>query len=200
MNIMNQARGFQLPSAEDIANLGPAERASMAALLLEGLEPGRQPLELFTQFSRLIVAATVEVVPVRTVSKQPEVWLGRRSKDDPWYPDKWVLPGVVILPDDKQDEENTLLGPIKRLFKADLQGIQQVSDLHQIPSQFRFDGRGHEVTTQYWTHVQTGSEPYEGRFFGQDDLQDPQFKDDILTEGLLTIDRAIADYEAQRTA
>ena len=184
---------------EEIASLDPIERANMAAALLEGLEPGRQPLELFSQLTRLTVVSTVELVPIRTVRKQPEIWLGKRSKTDMWWPDKWVLPGVVVLPTDTQNPNKTLEGPISRLFEDDLNGIQQVGELHQLPSQFRFDGRGNEVTTQYWTHVQTSDEPYEGRFFTLDDLRHPAFRADILDEGLLTINRAVVDYEAQRT-
>jgi hypothetical protein len=190
---------YKPPTAEEIATLDPAERAVMAAAFLESLEPGRQPLVLFKQLTRLTVGSAVEVVPIRTVKKQPEIWLGKRSENDPWWPNKWALPGVVILPSDTHDSQNTLLGPVARLFESELRGIRQIDDLHQLPSQFRFDDRGNEVTTQYWTHVETDDEQYNGRFFTLDDVRDAELDGSLLTEGLITIDRAIADYQTRRT-
>lgn len=187
--------GESLPAnIESIASLGLEERAEMAAALLESLEPGRQPLELFKQLSRITVTATVEVVPIRTVNELPEIWLDKRSASDSWWPNKWALPGVVVLPTDAQDHENTLAGPVKRLFESELRGVRQLGGLNQLPSQFRFDGRGNEVVTQYWTHVVASEEPYEGRFFTMDDLTNPDVKDTILQESSLTINRAVADY------
>ncbi|HEX3569029.1 MAG TPA: hypothetical protein VHT70_05140 [Candidatus Saccharimonadales bacterium] len=189
---------FRIPTNEEVTALDPSVRAEMAAALLQGLEPGRQPLELFKQLCRLTVATTVEIVPIRTQGEEPEVWLGQRSESDPWWPSKWILPGVVILPNDTRDDENTLAGPIERLFETDLKGIGRIGDLHQLPSQFRFDGRGTEVTTQYWTEVETGNEPYQGQFFRVADLRETEPEGGLIEEGWLTIDRAITDYEALR--
>jgi hypothetical protein len=184
------------PTDEAVDALSPAERAAIAAAMLKGLAPGRQPLALFTQLSRLTTASTVEVVPIRESQEGPEVWLGQRSESDPWWPRKWTLPGIVILPTDERDCENTLEGPIGRLFERELEGIERVGELHQIPSQFRHDGRGVEVTTQYWTLVKTGEASYGGQFFIVADLQREEPNGGVLEEGWLTIDRAVASYEA----
>lgn len=189
---------IHIPTDEEVASLDPAARAEMAAAFLKGLEPGRQPLELFTQLSRLTVASTVEIVPIRERAEGPEVWLNQRSRDDRWWPGKWVLPGAVILANDTRDAENTLSGPITRLFATELDGIQQVDELHQLPSQFRYDGRGTEVTTQYWTRVETSEEPYQGQFFNVSELRRTEPEGGVLDEGWLTIERAVADYEVLR--
>jgi hypothetical protein len=52
-----------------------------------------------------------------------------------------------LEPDANRDAENSLEGPVSRLFEGELSGIRRVDSLHQLPSQFRFDGRGVEVTT-----------------------------------------------------
>ena len=195
---MSNSVELRIPTDEEVAALDPVIRAEMAAALLKGIEPGRQPLDLFTQLSRLTVASTVEIVPIREQSEGPEVWLSQRSKDDRWWPGKWVLPGAVILANDTRDTNNSLTGPIARLFESELGGIRQVDDLHQLPSQFRYDGRGTEVTTQYWTRVETGAEPYQGQFFNVSELRENEPEGGVLDEGWLTIERAVADYATLR--
>lgn len=188
---------LRIPSDEEVAAIDPAMRAEMAAVLLRGIEPGRQPLGLFAELCRLTVASTVEVVPIRIGDEGPEVWLHQRDDNDPWWPSKWALPGVVIMPIDAHDDKNSLDKPIARLFESELSGVRQVDSLHQLPSQFRHDGRGNEVTTQYWTLVETADEPYHGQFFNVGKLREAEPEGGLLEEGWMTINRAMADYESQ---
>ncbi|HSX36698.1 MAG TPA: hypothetical protein VLG13_01070 [Patescibacteria group bacterium] len=189
---------LRIPSEEEVASIDPSVRAEMAAAFLRGLEPGRQPRELFAEFCRLTTLSTVEVVPIREGAEGLEVWLDQRSEDDPWWPSKWTLPGVVILPTDARDDKNSLEGPIARLFEDELGGIQPIDELRELPSQFRDDSRGKEVTSQFWTRVETRDEPYSGRFFNIESLRAVPPEGGVLEESWLTIDRAVADYKAQQ--
>jgi hypothetical protein len=206
---------LHVPTDAEVVALEPAQRAEMAAGLLEGidpnnhrlmiaelaaaclgkLEPGRQPFNLFMEISRITVASTVEFVPIRERNDELQVWLEKRSgKNDP-FRGKWVLPGVRILDDDPIDEERSLRGPIKRLFKDELSGIQLVGDIHQLPSQYREEARGKEVTEQFVGRVETGSKPYPGKFFNSEELTSAGIVDDILEEGWLTMQRAFKYYK-----
>lgn len=166
--------------------------AEAAAAYMEYMEPGRQPLEYFKQACRLGVAATVEIVAIREQEQGPEVWLERRSENDPWWPGKFVLSGSVILGNDIQDEPRTLNGPIRRIYRDELTGITPAGELHQLPAQFRFDGRGNEVTNQFWTLVETGDEPYAGGFYNLEQLPTSEFASDVLDETWLTLNRVVA--------
>ena len=203
------SEALHIPTGDEVAALDPGTRFEIAAAMLNGLDaglrtnmlanllgelaPGRLPLAVFKEFCRLAVGSAVEVVPIRDQGRGPEIWLEQRSHDDPWWPDKWVLPGVRILPTDEHDTANSLGGPVARLFKHELPGIRQAGELSLLPPQFRNDGRGEEVATQFWVPVETGGEPYPGRFFSLNELR--RNPPDALHEGWLTINRAVAAYK-----
>lgn len=173
---------------------GAAARAAAegAAAYMKYMKPGRQPLPYFEQACRLGVATTVEVVAIREQEQGPEVWLERRSENDRWWAGKYALSGTVILGSDIQDEEKTLSGPVNRLFRDELTGITPVGELHQLPAQFRHDGRGNEVTNQFWTLVETGDEPYAGGFYNLEQLPLSEIGRHVLGETWLTLNRVVA--------
>ncbi|MBI4092481.1 MAG: NUDIX hydrolase [Candidatus Kerfeldbacteria bacterium] len=90
------------------------KQISTCAKLLEQLEPGFLPFEIFSQISRLVRLPVVNVIPVRQEASRIQIGLIKRENDDPWWPGRWHLPGTVILSTD------TMNGAIQRLLKEEI--------------------------------------------------------------------------------
>lgn len=161
--------GLRVPTQEEVAMLSVQERAEFAAALLEGLEPGRQPLDLFTQFARLTVMSTVELIAFD--SNPPgntQVLLTQRPSDDPWWPNMWHVPGTALLPTDIVTRDETIdftdecfnpfekyeKGPIDRILKNELQDCVVVIDgPHLLQARPRLGIRGPENTVFFYAQV-----------------------------------------------
>lgn len=173
---------FHIPTDDEVAALDPKERAEMAAAYLRGLEPGRQPLSLFTQMARLAVLSTVEVIPIKEGEDKdrPQVLLTQRPKSGDWWSGKWHVPGVVLLPSDEtRPEENySYTTPVTRLFTNELGGAVTLADEPQV-LYGRFagtmppGGRGRESTLIHYAQVEDVpgvALPDNARFFDAHDV------------------------------
>lgn len=171
-----------VPSPEEVGKLSVEHRAAMAAAYLNGLEAGRQPLELFTQLARLTVISTVELVPLRSNpdTDATEVLLLQRPNTDDWWPNQWHVPGTVVLPTDTITHDNDIdfaqssfrpsdsySSTISRLIKAELGDTIYVPETpHLLEARHREGIRGHESTIMFWSAVEVVSLAIpSGKFF-----------------------------------
>lgn len=157
----------------NLQNATPDELAQLAAECLAGLEPGRQPLALFSEMARLMVASIVEVMPIRTSpSGKTEVLLAERPSADPWWANKRSLPGSVQTPsgsmdfsinrDFKEPVDNVLFDDFGDSVVRTSNNIQ-ISDIHQ-----RSGPRGSEQVVLTLVGVDTAvpfTKPIGGDFF-----------------------------------
>src|SRR3989344_787961 len=187
---MSDYTGEHIPTTAEVAQLSAETRADMAAAYLSGLEPGRQPLGLFTQLSRLSVMSIVELVPVRAQpkAKTAEILLLRRPQDDPWWPGQWHVPGTVILPSDEVifngdidfdnpnfDPIDSYTSPVSRLVQRELQDkVEIMHGPYLLESRFRLGERGYESAVMLWAEVNHSDDQTleDGQFFVPADITD----------------------------
>lgn len=205
------------PSPEEVAQLSAEEAAAAAAVYLERLEPGRQPLELYTQLSRLTVMSTVELVPLR---KDPETGriqalLTQRPEDDKWWPNQWHVPGSTILPSDevtdddlidfKNEDFNPLdsyRSPLDRIVAEELRGgIDIVEGPYLLEARHRAGIRGPESTVMFWAEVETvdGLVLPVGQFFDAEDIGAQSPVGGLIVGHAGLIERAAAAYGHRHT-
>lgn len=182
-----------------IDEMSPTELAELAALCLEKLEPGRQPLPLFTQLARLVVMSTVEVVPFKQTSAVPKVLLSKRPDDDLWWPGQWHLPGTVLLPTDNAANVHDYDTPVERLLKDEFEGsIVKSGDLNIFDAQRRSGPRGAEQTVFGWTAINLANgfeDVVGGELFDASNVE-AELGGEATVEGhLLTVSRALRGYK-----
>lgn len=147
---------FNMPSNEQLKSATPAELAQLAAECLAGLEPGRQPLPLFTQLARLVVLSSIEVVPLRPKEDKLEVLLAKRPEDDPWWANQLHLPGSIQMPmgQDEPLASNDYSEPVDRVLTDDFgTSIARTGDVKLFSVERRHGVRGSEQTALAWTQV-----------------------------------------------
>ena len=166
---------FQRPTPEQIAAAQPGELAQLAADCLARLEPGMQPLPLFTQLARLVRISTFEFVPILADAEGPTVLLSQRDANDPWWADLWHVPGSVLppapanTPFGKED-----YGPSadKLLIKEFGGSVVRQGDLQLFDAHPRYEARGSEQTVFLWGRVALAEgfdAPTGGQFMSIDD-------------------------------
>jgi len=90
------------------------QQITTCTTILEQLEPGFLPLEIFNQIARLVRLPVVDVVPIKHQGPDLNIGLLKRETNDLWWPNMWHLPGTVFRSTD------TLDGAIKRLLDDEL--------------------------------------------------------------------------------
>lgn len=185
-------------------HLTPQQRAEAAAVLLEELQPGRQPFGLFKQFARLTFMSTAELTPVRTNdSGETEVLLTQRPADDTWWPNQWHLAGSALIADDVTDTH----GPqdyelfYRRLFANELPFVTMTDGPHLFDAHPRLGIRGPEQTVFHFGEVEVTGElpPRAGFFIVRDVIEAPPEGGLIIGHGQ-TIAKAALAYEHRRRA
>ena len=68
--------------------------------ILSKLEPGILPFEIFSQVARLVRLPMLDLIPYKKEGNRKLIGLLKRDANDPWWPDKWTLPGTVITVND----------------------------------------------------------------------------------------------------
>lgn len=182
----------------DLEGMNQDELADLAAACLEKLEPGRQPLPLFTQLARLVVTSTVEIVPFKGTCESPKVLLAKRSDDDPWWPGQWHLPGTVLLTTDKAFDVHDYETPVDRLYNDEFHGsISRVGSVTIFDSQRRTDTRGSEQTVFGWSHITLTSgfdEVTGGELFDADRIESELAGENVIDGHLNSVKRALRHY------
>ncbi len=96
----------------------PSEQEiSQAAAVLNRLQPGFLPQELFMAVTRLCAVPILELVPLRRNNGKTEVLLLQRPADDPIWPSQLHTPGTFIL---STDIGEGLTKPLTRLYDKEL--------------------------------------------------------------------------------
>jgi hypothetical protein len=139
----------------DLEALAPEQHAEIAAAHLGRLQPGRQPLTLFSELARLVVLPTIEIIPLRQVNGQPEVLMAKRPDNDRYWPSLWHLPGVVVLATDPATHFRDLSGTTNRIFEKELGGAVAPAGEPNILEIRRAKGpeRGDELSPILWIEV-----------------------------------------------
>lgn len=179
-------------------NMTQAELAELAAACLEKLEPGRQPLPLFTQLARLVVTSTVEMVPIRIKDNKLEVLMAKRPDDDPWWPGQWHLPGAILLPTDNASDVHDYDTPVERLYVEEFgQSVIKSGDVNIFDVQRRLIPRGSEQTVFGWSLIELAdgiSEVRGGKFFDVDTIDDQLDRESVVDGHIDTVNNALANY------
>lgn len=154
---------------------------------LAQLKPGILPLPIFLEVSRLCVLSTVEIVPIRLGKNNSiQVFLGKRKKDDPNWPNMFHAPGTVIR---ETDREGNFEDAIKRILTDELKDVKiEVGPIFVKPV-FRDLGRGKETALIHWAIIK-GSCPL-GKYFNIDSLPG-----DIIKKQVKDIKMAVSHFKA----
>jgi hypothetical protein len=184
----------------NLDEITPDEVADLAAACLERLEPGRQPLPLFTQMARLVVTSIVEIVPFDSKSDWPSVLMAKRPDDDPWWPGEWHLPGAVLLPTDVISDRHDYNTPVTRLLAEDFKNSVVIDGQVRIFDTIRRSGvRGSEQVALGWTNVMVAdgvAEVVDGTFFDADHIE-RELAGEAVVRGHLPIIRSALDHYRQ---
>ena len=135
-------------------SLSPSEIHDIAQNLKK-IKPGTLPLEIFSEFCRLKVTITLEVVPLcLSPDGQVYVVMFNRGPDDLWWPNEFHTPGTCLHPNDIPEGQWGL--PTKafdRLKDTELKEIKLIGDLNFIDNHNRQTNRGPESVQVYLQEV-----------------------------------------------
>lgn len=133
---------------------------SHSIALLAALEPGKLPLGIFNEVSRLTVTPVVEVVPFYKDSDGSlKVVLFQRAADDKLWSGMYHIPGTIVL---ATDTFGSFDDAIKRVLDGKLLNCWLTTPIF-VESQLCQVQRGMEVALIYMT--QLGSMPENGQLF-----------------------------------
>jgi ADP-ribose pyrophosphatase YjhB (NUDIX family) len=137
--------------------------------LLEKLEPGYYPFEVFMQFARLNTIPCVECLVIRTDDYgKLEVLLTNRKVDDPLWPSKPHIPGCVVRPGE------SLEVVFKRLIDDEI-GSKSLTAPVEVLTELRQSKRGPEMVNFYYVELQ--DEPKNGKFYKLSQLPEDLIED-----------------------
>ena len=129
---------------------GPSpEEITAAARVLAKLRPGFLPFDIFIQFTRLMVASVVEVVPLRRKSGKVEVLLLPRGSDDTLWPNMVHTPGTLLR---ATDRENSFEDAFDRI-REETGGISFVGHPVFVQAYVRKSRRGMENSRVFYVEV-----------------------------------------------
>ncbi len=190
---------LERPTVEQIADASKEELANLAADCLEQLEPGRQTLELFKQIARIMPLPGFEIVPLNNQPDSLKILLNKRPFDDEWWPNKWALPGGIILQSDKTggDWHERLT---KRILEKDFKGtVVPTSETHKLGNDFREHMRGKELTALGWVEVELVPDiisPVGGAFFDVELAINEPLEGGLVDGHAEIIQKALAEYSS----
>jgi len=153
------------------------EDVEQLVILLDKLQRGYQPYEVFKKLAEKLVTPTIELLPIRTTeSGEVQVLLTKRPDDDEFWPGQWHIPGSIIL---ASDEEGSLKSAYSRVLDGELGGAVQPQDEPQlVGQQFWEVERGRELDALHYVVADPNKElPEEiGTFFPIDQLPENVIK------------------------
>lgn len=157
-----------------------AEEVTAAARTLEAsYDPatGRLPAELFYATSRTVPRPTIELA-IFSADKQ-KVLLTKREGDDPYFANKWHLPGVMMVPVDTEGtfpnaNDNAAMRALEELEGTRVNGLMQLSPEYVDPPA-RKGPRGVEVPVIYGGLL-VPEKPNVGEMFDVDNPPEPLYE------------------------
>lgn len=144
----------------------------LAARILDRLEPGYQPLEIFNAICRITATPVVEVVPLKLADRGSiEVLMLQRDPDDTYWPNMWHGPGTVLRATDRPG--TAYEDAFKRILHGELQNPNLVSGPTWFASGLMMGLRGMSAYNGFWVQLDPATTiPKRGRFFGIERLPD----------------------------
>ena len=153
--------------------------------LLQQLQPGFVPYDIFVQLARIVALPIFEVVPLRAHNGRIEVLLLPRDKDDPIWPSQIHTPGTVVRATDVGDQA----GILQRIVTDELNGTN-IGELHFVCNMLHQSKRGAEQAQVYWAEV--SEEPKSGTFYDVDNLPE-----NVIDSQREFIAQAVEKYKEQ---
>jgi len=132
------------------------------------------PLPIFLEIYKLIVPATIEIVPFYQDKKTLKILLVKRPKNDPTWPNLYHLPGTVVR---QSDKINSFNNPFKRILGGELKNTKTIGNPVLIKPLFRNLGRGKEITLLHWVLIK--NKPTIGKLFEINHLPENMIKQQI---------------------
>lgn len=160
------------------------EDIQKAVQVLKNLQPGKLPLPIFLETTRLTVTPIVEIVPLRKYNNAIEVLLTKRENDDPNWAGMYHTPGTVIR---ASDTEGSYDDAFNRILEGELKGtitkspVFVTSILHKVK-------RGMESSLIFW--VEVTCEPLTGEFYDSNHLPES-----LIDTQIKFINIAIEDFK-----
>lgn len=165
---------------------GPTEaEIGLAADVLSRLPIGRLPLPIFEEVAVRSVLTAYELVIFRFRENKLQVLLLQRDSNDPWWPDEWHSPGIILTPEDASFE-----GAHKRLIDSELSGAIKITRPSFVDDLILdTKKRGIENAHIVWSMVQEG-DPEHGEFFDVGNLPS-----DLIDHHHPILEAAISNYK-----
>lgn len=132
-----------------MSNLNPTE-ISQVVTLLQKLEPGFLPKDIFLEVARLVTTPVIELVPLRLNDGEVEVLLLKRDEDDKHWPGMLHTPGTVIRSTD------TFATAFERLVADELNN-SKVGEMKFIDKELIPTERGKAIAFIYYTEIKDSS-------------------------------------------
>ena len=130
--------------------------------LLNKLEPGFLPEQIFYQISRLAVLSAAEIAVLRRNSDKIEALLIKRPDDDPFFAGLWHTPGSMYISGDSIEKRP------HEVLKNELPNTKFTSELkYLLDSEIVQYARGNVLERIYMIEASDSSD---GVFFPIDDL------------------------------
>jgi len=125
-----------------------ASEIKTAVEILEKLEPGVLPFELFHQIARLYVTPIIEIVPLKKhASGEITTILLQRDDDDPVWPGMMHTPGTVVR---ASDTEGTFVDAFARILEDELRGLEVAQNPQLVSYEFHQVQRGRELALVFF--------------------------------------------------
>lgn len=136
------------------------EEIAFVAEKLAKLAPGRLPRPIFNEVARLKPLAVVELI---VVNERGKVLLTQRPSDDPFWPNKWHIPGVALSALDESVDS-----ALERLVHDELEGMAIATPVLTKNAYLRQSERGTEFASIYHSRLLGGQAV--GSFFDVSNL------------------------------
>lgn len=145
------------------------KRNRIVAAALQELKPGFLPRDIFFAVERLVVWASVEVVPVRKYHGKVQVLMLKRPQDDPFWAGTVHTPGTMIRPTDEAIEVS-----LNRVFIEELMSLKIKKGPTLVCPYLHDAKRGIHLALVYW--VELVGRPQRGRWYDAEHLPQNQME------------------------
>jgi len=139
--------------------------------VINRLEKGFLPFELFIALASKITMPTMELLPIRRAENgDVEVLLTQRPADDPYWPNEWHIPGTVIRASD--NEGTNFSSGVERVLQNELHGtIKMIGKPRSAGMKFWDVARGRELDQMFYFETNAkDADVVEGKFFPANNL------------------------------
>jgi hypothetical protein len=147
------------------------DEIKQAVDVVNRLQKGFLPFDLFIALASKITMPTMELLPVRrSENGEVEVLLTQRPADDPYWPNEWHIPGTVIRASD--NEGTDFLSGVERVMQNELHGtIKMIGKPQYVGMKFWDVARGRELDQIFYFETDAkDTDVIEGKFFSADNL------------------------------